>query len=77
VAPADDAPARRTRRGAETETAPASDEAPDEPGLWRRRGAETGGAPAPHASDPPAAPPEADPDRTQALDPADGPREDA
>ena len=33
--------------------------------------------PAPHASDPPTAPePGADPDRTQALDPIDAPRED-
>jgi hypothetical protein len=66
---ASDAPTTATEPAAPVE----ADAEPGEPGLWGRRG---GGAPAPHASDPPAAP-EADPDRTQALDPVDHPREGA
>jgi len=85
---AEAADARRARRrgagavggGATSATEPVTppDDGPpangaDEPGLWGRRRAGAG-APAPHASDPPAAP-EADPDRTQALEPVDPPKE--
>jgi len=75
----DDAPAGdalwRGRRPIPDEPAPVENEP------RRRRGAaadDDGEAgPAPHASDPPTGPePGADPDRTQALDPIDAPRED-
>jgi hypothetical protein len=67
----------RGRRPIPDEPAPVENEPPR-----RRRAAadaDDGEAgPAPHASDPPAAPePGVDPDRTQALDPIDAPREDA
>ena len=77
----DDAPAGdalwRGRRPIPDEPAPVENEPPR-----RRRAAADAddgeGGPAPHASDPPAAPePGVDPDRTQALDPIDAPREDA
>jgi hypothetical protein len=71
-----DATAGATAAGAEptAATEPVAVEDADEAGLWRRGGS-TAGAPAPHAGDPPAAPPEGDPDRTQALDPVDRPGE--
>jgi hypothetical protein len=76
----DDAPAGdalwRGRRPIPDEPAPVENESPR-----RRRPAAVAddgeSGPAPHASDPPtAAEPGADPDRTQALDPIDPPRED-
>ncbi len=75
----DDAPAGdalwRGRRPIPDEPAPVENEP-----SRRRRAAEAAGddeaGPAPHASDPPTAPePGVDPDRTQALDPIDAPRE--
>jgi hypothetical protein len=83
--------ARRARRAAEAGSAPAAaEEAPrrqrrtdgsesaaaEEAPPRRGRHPAEGGAPAPHAADPPTAPePGADPDRTEALDPVDRPRE--
>jgi hypothetical protein len=67
----------RSRRPIPDEPAPVENELPN-----RRRAAaaeeDAESGPAPHASDPPAAPEPggADPDRTQALDPIDAPRED-
>jgi hypothetical protein len=71
-----DEPPRRSRRGADADapTRPA-DEPADEHARPPRRVVDGGGAPAPHATDPPASP-EPDPDRTQALEPVDRPRED-
>jgi hypothetical protein len=71
--PAAGAEARRNRRR------PGGDvPAPFDAEATRRRAAADEPGPAPHAADPPTAPdPAADPDRTQALDPIDGPREDA
>ena len=74
-APADDA-LWRGRRPIPDEPAPVE----NEPRRRRSAAADDDGeaGPAPHASDPPTAPePGADPDRTQALDPIDAPREDA
>ena len=75
----DDAPAGdalwRGRRPIPDEPAPVE----NEPRRRRAAAADDDGeaGPAPHASDPPTAPePGADPDRTQALDPIDAPRED-
>jgi hypothetical protein len=75
----DDAPAAdalwRGRRPIPDEPAPVE----TEPRRRRAAAADDDGeaGPAPHASDPPTAPePGADPDRTQALDPIDAPRED-
>jgi hypothetical protein len=75
----DDAPAAdalwRGRRPIPDEPAPVE----NEPRRRRAAAADDDGeaGPAPHASDPPTAPePGADPDRTQALDPIDAPRED-
>jgi hypothetical protein len=72
-------PRRRTSADASAPTTPVepaapAEEAPAEPALWPRRSGDPGRAPTPHAADPPAAP-EPDPDRTQALDPVDRPRE--
>jgi hypothetical protein len=65
------AEARRARR-----RPPAEAPAPFDAEATRRPPAADEAGPAPHAADPPTAPePGADPDRTQALDPVDRPRE--
>ena len=72
-------PRRRPSADATAPTTPAEpvppvDQESDARALWPRRTAESERAPAPHSADPPAAP-DPDPDRTQALDPVDRPRE--
>jgi hypothetical protein len=78
---------REAREAREAATAPTTPAAPvpepapaPEPRRTRRRsaapaGASAGGGPAPHAGDPPVAATDPDPDRTQALDPVDPPKE--
>jgi len=66
----------RGRRPIPDEPAPVENE-PPRPRRPAAAGDDGEAGPAPHASDPPTAPePGADPDRTQALDPIDAPRED-